>query len=171
MNKPHMNKQLIKQKALRIRFILLDIDGTLTDGQLLFCNKGECCKSFNIKDGMGIYLAQKEGLQIGLISGRYSRVVEKRANELKIKHVWQGVKDKEVLFECILEKLSLQPDEIAYIGDDLNDLPLLNRVGLSGAVGDAVKEVKDVVDYIAARDGGKGAVREFIDMIRSYKGQ
>ena len=162
-------KDLLIEKALRIKLILLDVDGTLTDGQLIFGPDGEGYKSFNIKDGMGIYLAQKAGIRIGLISGRRSRAVEKRALDLEIVHVWQGVKDKASLFRSILKEFDLKPEEVAFMGDDVNDLCILREVGLSAAVANAVQEVRDRVDYIAETEGGKGAVRELIDFIRSEK--
>jgi 3-deoxy-D-manno-octulosonate 8-phosphate phosphatase (KDO 8-P phosphatase) len=157
----------IKRKASRIRCILLDVDGTLTDGQLIFGPNEEAYKSFNIKDGMGIHLARMEGIEVGLISGRYSPVVARRAKDLEIQYLWQGVKDKLALFREILKELGLHPEEVAFMGDDVNDLPLLREVGLSAAVHDAVEEVREHVDYITERDGGKGAVREFIDFIRA----
>ncbi|MGA1840437.1 MAG: KdsC family phosphatase [bacterium] len=164
-----VSKDALKEKASRIKLILLDVDGTLTDGQLILGPAGEIYKSFNVKDGLGIHLAQKEGIEIGLISGRWSRIVEDRAKELEILHVWQCVKDKCALFKEILNQFDLNAEEVAFMGDDLNDLPLLKHVGFSAATGDAVYEVQDSVDYIAQRDGGKGAVREFIDFIRSTR--
>lgn len=156
---------LLKEKASHIRMILLDVDGTLTDGQLIFGPEGELYKSFNIKDGMGIHLAQKAGIRVGLISGRWSKIVENRAKELAIDHIWQGVKNKNALLNDILKGFSLRPEHIAFMGDDLNDLPILKAVGLSAAVADAVDEVKAFVDYVAERSGGRGAVRELIDLI------
>lgn len=156
----------IKEKASRIKLILLDVDGTLTDGQLILGPGGEIYKSFNVKDGLGIYLAQREGIQVGLISGRWSQIVEDRAKELGILHVWQCVKDKAVLFKEILNQFNLRSEEVAFMGDDLNDLPVLKEAGFSAAAGDAIQEVREAVDYVAKRDGGKGAVREFIDFIR-----
>jgi 3-deoxy-D-manno-octulosonate 8-phosphate phosphatase (KDO 8-P phosphatase) len=164
-----ISKDIPKEKASRIKFILLDVDGTLTDGQLILGPGGEIYKSFNVKDGLGIYLAQREGIQIGLISGRRSQIVEDRAKELEILHVWQCVKDKLALFKEILNQFNLRAEEVAFMGDDLNDLPLLKQVGFSAATGDAIQEVQEIVDYIAKRGGGKGAVREFIDFIRSIR--
>lgn len=157
----------IKEKASRIKFILLDVDGTLTDGQLILGPGGETYKSFNVKDGLGIHLVRKEGIPVGLISGRWSQIVEDRAKDLEIVHVWQCVKDKLALFKEILNKFNLKSEEVAFIGDDLNDLPLLKEAGFSAATGDAIQEVQEAVDYIAKRDGGKGAVRDFIDFIRA----
>lgn len=166
-----ISEDILKEKASRIKFILLDVDGTLTDGQLILGPDGEIYKSFNVKDGLGIYLAQKEGIQVGLISGRWSQIVADRAKELEIIHVWQCVKDKLALFKEILKRFNLRSEEMAFMGDDLNDLPLLKEVGFSAATGDAIKEVQESVDYITKRDGGKGAVRDFIDFIRSIKGK
>jgi 3-deoxy-D-manno-octulosonate 8-phosphate phosphatase (KDO 8-P phosphatase) len=164
------NKEdILGEKANRIKLILLDVDGTLTDGQLIFGPGGETFKSFNVKDGLGIYLIQKEGIPIGLVSGRWSKVVEDRAKELGISHVWQSVKDKLGLFKEILKEFRLESEDVAFMGDDLNDLPLLREAGFSAATGDATLEVREAVDYVTKRDGGKGAVREFIDLIREKR--
>ena len=160
---------VLQEKASRVRLILLDVDGTLTDGQLIFGPEGESYKSFNVKDGLGIYLVQREGIPVGLVSGRQSQVVESRARELGISHIWQSVRDKLGLFYKILKDFNLDAEEVAFMGDDLNDLPLLREAGLSAATGDAVPEVQEAADYVAGRDGGKGAVREFIDFIRSIR--
>jgi len=162
-------ESILKEKANRIRLILLDVDGTLTDGQLIFGPGGETYKSFNVKDGLGIHLIQKDGIQVGLISGRQSQVVEDRARELEIFHIWQSVRDKLGLFYKILKDFDLKAEEVAFMGDDLNDLPLLKEAGFSAATGDAVQVVRDAVDYVAGKDGGRGAVREFIDFIRSRR--
>ena len=166
---PHSQKDALKEKAAKIKFILLDVDGTLTDGQLIYGPNGESYKSFNVKDGLGIYLVQKDGIPVGLISGRRSQIVEDRAKELNIKHVWQCIKDKGAFFKKILEQFGLKPEEVAFMGDDLNDLSLLREVGFSAATGDAVQEVRAAVDFVANRDGGKGAVREVLDFILAEK--
>ena len=164
-------EDLLKEKAARIKLLRLDVDGTLTDGQLIYGPGGETYKSFNVKDGLGIYLIQKEGIQVGLISGRYSKVVEDRARELGISFVWQSVRDKLDLFKKILKEFHLEAEEVAFMGDDLNDLSLLKKAGFSAATGDASREVQEVVDFVSKRDGGKGAVREFIDLIQAKRGK
>ena len=164
-----ISRDILKEKASRIKLILLDVDGTLTDGQIILGPDGEIYKSFNVKDGLGIHLAQKEGIQVGLISGRWSQIVEDRARELEIFHVWQRVRDKLALFRKVLNQFGLRSEEVAFMGDDLNDLSLLKEVGFSAATGDAVEEVRETVDYVTKRDGGKGAVREFIDFIRAKR--
>jgi len=166
---PRAPLNILKKKASRIRLVLLDVDGTLTDGQLIYGPDGEGFKSFNVKDGMGISLAQKEGIKVGIISGRSSGLVDARAGELNIVHVWQGIKDKGGLLRDILEQCSCAPEDVAFMGDDVNDLPLLKEVGLSAAPGDAVREVREAVDYVAERDGGRGAVRELLDFIRAER--
>ncbi|MGA1843107.1 MAG: KdsC family phosphatase [bacterium] len=166
---PPVSQDTLKNKARRIRLVLLDVDGTLTDGQLIYGPDGEAFKSFNVKDGMGICLAQKEGIKVGLISGRNSRLVEARASELKIAYVWQGVADKVGLLRGILKQCTCVPEDVAFMGDDLNDLPLLKEVGFSAAPGDAVREVREAVDYVTERYGGKGAVRELLDFIRTER--
>ena len=124
-----------------------------------------------VKDGLGIYLIQKEGIRVGLISGRCSKVVEDRAKELGISCVWQSVRDKLGLFKKILKEFHLGAEEVAFMGDDLNDLALLKETGFSAATGDATREVQEAVDYVTKRDGGKGAVREFIDLIQAKRGK
>ena len=152
-------------KAKNIKMIISDVDGVLTDGKIIIANNGEELKTFNSQDGMGINLAQKLGIRFAIITGRISRIVEIRAEELNIKDVYQDVDDKVEVFELLIDKYNLCDEEVAYIGDDLNDIPILNRAGLAATVANGVKKVKDTVDYIATRKGGEGAVREIIDFI------
>ncbi len=156
-------------KAKKIKMIISDVDGVLTDGKIIIGNNGEELKAFNSQDGMGINLAQKLGIRFAVITGRISRIVEIRAEELNIKDVYQDVDNKVEVFKLLMDKYSICNEEIAYIGDDLNDLPILNRAGLAATVADGVKKVKDAADYIATRKGGEGAVREIIDFIIACK--
>lgn len=143
----------------------MDVDGVLTDGGIILGNDGLEIKIFNVQDGMGITLAQKAGLKIGIITGRESEAVLRRAQELKLDQVSQGHFNKLAPYNKIKEKYGLLDEEIAYIGDDVLDLGILNRVGLSVAVANARQEVKACVDYVTIASGGKGAVREVIDLI------
>jgi len=150
-----------------VKVIFLDVDGVLTDGTITYDVYGREVKSFNVKDGYGIVRALKRGIPVVVISGRYSSFVEKRCRELGIEEVYQGVEDKLTLAEKVLKKKGLSFEDAAFMGDDLQDLPLLEAVGFSGAPKDAVPEVKLVVDFVSRNPGGKGAVREFIDWVIS----
>ncbi len=154
-----------KTRARRIKMILMDVDGTLTDATLAVLPDGEEVKWYNVRDGMGVLLAQLAGLKLGIISGKNSRGLEKRAERLKITEVHQGVIDKKPVFDDILKRYQLQPEEVAYIGDDLGDLEVMKSAGLAAAVGDAHRLIKRQAHYICRKDGGQGAFREFIEFI------
>ncbi len=155
----------IYKKARPVKLLILDVDGVMTDGSIVFDSDGRETKSFNVKDGHGIKLFMRAGLKVALITARSSKVVSKRADELGISIVRQGAKDKLSAFTEILKELSLTPAETAYIGDDIIDLPVLTRVGFSVAVADAVAEVVKRVDYVTESKGGRGAVREAVEVI------
>ena len=131
-----------------IKLVLLDVDGTLTDGGIYRGNNGEELKRFNVKDGYVIVNAQKLGVEFGIITGRKSELVEIRAKELKIKYLYQEISEKTVILEEIMKKTGLTKEEIAYMGDDLNDVLIMKQVGLSGAPKDAVNEVIQIADFI-----------------------
>ena len=154
-----------------IKLVLLDVDGTLTDGGIYRGNNGEELKRFNVKDGYAIVNAQKLGIEFGIITGRKSELVEIRAKELKIKYLYQEISEKTVILEEIIKKDSLSKEEIAYMGDDLNDLLIMKQVGLSGTPKDAVDEVIQVADFVSKKNGGSGAVREFIEHILKKDGK
>jgi 3-deoxy-D-manno-octulosonate 8-phosphate phosphatase (KDO 8-P phosphatase) len=149
----------------RIKLLLLDVDGVLTDGGLYYSRRGEEMKKFNTKDGYGIVKLQQLGVQVGIITGRVSKIVEKRAEELGITEVHQTLDDKVKAYRSMTERLKLTDAEVAYIGDDEPDVPVLRCVGFSAAPADAVAVVLQEVDYICQRKGGKGAVREIVDLI------
>jgi len=154
-----------KARARRIKMVLSDVDGTLTDGRLTVMPDGEELKAYNVKDGLGALIAQLAGLKLGIITGKTSKGLEKRAARLKINELHQGAIDKRPVFDAILKKYELQPDEVAYIGDDLGDLDLIKSVGLAAAVGDAHRLIKKHAHYVCRKKGGDGAFREFIDFI------
>ena len=154
-----------------IKLVLLDVDGTLTDGGIYRGNNGEELKRFNVKDGYAIVNTQKLGIEFGIITGRKSELVEIRSNELKIKYLYQGISEKTVILEEIMKKDGLSKEEIAYMGDDLNDLLIMKQVGLSGTPKDAVDEVIQVTDFVSKKNGGSGAVREFIEHILKKDGK
>lgn len=159
----------IIERARHIRLLLMDCDGVLTDGSLHYTATGEAAtehtKVFHIHDGQGLRLAQTAGLPYGLISGRNSVAVAQRTRELGFSYVFQGIAEKLGTYEQIRQSAGLAAAEIAYIGDDLSDLPLLRRVGLAVAVADAVPDVCDQAHFITQKPGGRGAVREVIELI------
>lgn len=153
------------QRAGRIKMIIMDVDGTLTDGTVLLLPDGEEVKAYNVLDGMGMLLAHLAGIKTGIITGKNSKPLAKRAKNLKVLELYQGILDKKkVLFE-ILKKHNLQLDEVAYIGDDLGDLDVIKEVGFAGAVANAHAIIKEHSHYHCRLEGGKGAVREFIEFI------
>jgi len=155
----------------KIRLILLDVDGVLTDGRIAMLPGGEEIKFFSVYDGLAIRLAMKVGWEVGFLSGRTSEEVAARARELGIKIVVQGSRDKVVDFEKILKDRNLKASEVAYMGDDLPDLPLLKRVGFSAAPGNAVESVKSAVHFVTREKGGSGAVREVVDLMLKTTGK
>ncbi|GAB6099441.1 hypothetical protein JCM16358_13200 [Halanaerocella petrolearia] len=159
-----MNDQL-KEKAAKIKLFITDVDGVLTDGRIILGNDGEEFKFFHVQDGMGIKLAQDAGIKTAIITGRESKLVERRADELKINEVHQNIDDKLGVFSDLLNRYGISEDEVAYIGDDVNDLPILDKVGLALTVDNGVSQVKKAADYITEHAGGRGAVREAIELI------
>ena len=155
----------LKTRARRVKMVLTDVDGTLTDGTLAVLPDGEEVKSYHVKDGLGVLLAQMAGLKLGIITGKCSRGLEKRAELLKIEDLYQGATDKMPVFRDILAKHGLRPEEVAYIGDDVGDLAIMASVGLAAAVADAHPAVRKRAHYICRAAGGRGAYREFIDLI------
>ena len=151
--------------AQKIKLIIFDVDGVLTEGHIIFGQDGEALKAFHCQDGMGISLAHKAGLKTAIITGRESQIVHRRATELKIGDIHQGANDKVTALHSLMEKHSLTLEQIAYVGDDINDLPVMVQVGLPCAVANAVAEVKAVAKYISAQQGGNGAVRDIIEYI------
>ncbi|MBI4378015.1 MAG: HAD hydrolase family protein [Nitrospinae bacterium] len=160
----------VVKKAKRIKLLIMDVDGVLTDGRIVIDDRGRELKFFDVKDGHGIALAHRAGLITAIISGRNSGVVDIRAKELGIKIVYQNSIDKIKSYESILKKTGLKDGDVAFIGDDIVDLPLMRRVGLSIAVADAVSNVKDAADMVTEKKGGRGAVREAIEFILDAKG-
>ena len=149
-----------------IKLIILDVDGTLTKGGILIGNSGEEFKEFNVKDGYMIASARKKcGKIFAIITGRNSKIVSIRAKELGITHFYQGIDDKIVIYEQLKKELNITDEETAYIGDDLNDFEVMKRVGLVGAPADACREILETADFVSSKNGGEGAVREFIENI------
>lgn len=160
----------ITAKAKKIKMFIFDIDGVLTDGKIVYTDSGQEIKFFDVKDGHGIKIMQRAGIEGAFITARNSKVVAIRAKDLGIEYVYQGNLNKIDAFNDLVDKSGIKPEEMAYIGDDIIDLPILTRVGLSFAVGDALDEVKDAVDVVTDKLGGNGAVREAVELILKSTG-
>jgi 3-deoxy-D-manno-octulosonate 8-phosphate phosphatase (KDO 8-P phosphatase) len=153
-----------------IKLIILDVDGTMTDSRITYSENGDEIKSFNVKDGLAIAAWRKLGRQVAIITGRSSKIVERRAKELRIEHFYQGVENKREVMEELLVKLDLTMENVAAIGDDLNDLKMLKAVQQSFVPRDSSSYVDKIADVILTKKGGDGAVREMIEMLIMQEG-
>lgn len=160
-----------RERAAGLRFMAFDVDGVLTDGTLYFTSAGDEMKAFNTLDGHGLKLLQQCGLRLAIISGRRSRALELRAQNLGIDLLRQGVEDKRAELLALLGQLGLAPAQAGYMGDDVVDLPILRACGFSATVGDGHPFVQRHVDYVTRRPGGRGAVREVCDFILAAQGK
>lgn len=166
MNSSGLIENFFPQEKLKsIKILLMDVDGVLTDGRFYYSDEGAEFKAFDVKDGFAIRMGGIAGLKFGIITGKMSSIVERRAKELGITEVHQGYFDKLEVYNGIKSRNGLTDAECAYIGDDLFDLSVISQVGFSACPADAVDEVKNTVDFIASHKGGRGAVRELIEMI------
>ena len=165
-----MMTEELQNKARNIRLAVFDVDGVMTDGRLYFTSLGDEIKAFNVKDGLGLNLIRKTGIDIAIITGRRSELVARRAKDLKIEHLVQGREDKKSALIELMQTLNLDPSEVAYMGDDLPDLPAIRFAGLGVTVADAAAIMKQHADLITERCGGEGAVREFCDWIMLAQG-
>ena len=154
-----------------IALLVLDVDGVMTDGRVIYGNSGEEIKAFNIKDGLGIKLLQRVGIEVAIITGRRSQVVERRASGLGIGHIIQGREDKRVALEELTTAMGLSIEQSAYMGDDLPDLGAINAAALGACPADAVEPIRDAADWVATVRGGHGAVRELAEMLLRSRGQ
>lgn len=154
-----------KELAKKVKLIIMDVDGTLSDGRFFVLPDGQSIKSFDVKDGTGIVFAGLADLKTAVITGKSSDAVRKRVEELNVDDYYEGILNKTVPFEELLEKYDLAKEEVCYIGDDINDAEVMGMVGFAAAVGDAHPLIKRISHYIAKRYGGRGAVREVIDFI------
>lgn len=148
---------------MKIKMLVMDVDGTLTDGKIYIGSQGEMMKAFNVKDGYGIVQLKDAKILPVIITGRKSEIVMQRAKELKITELYQGVENKLECLKQVADKYQINSQEIAYIGDDLNDLECMEYCGLTACPRDAMEKIKQKVDYVCEEDGGKGAVRAFIE--------
>ena len=160
----------IIQKCRRIKVVITDVDGVLTDGGMYFSEKGESLKKFNTRDGIAIELLHKFSIKSIFLTGENSKIVKARASKVRVDECYVNIKRKEVILSKICKKFNVKPDNIAYIGDDINDIKIMKLVGFSGCTSDSTKEAKSVSDFICKTKGGQGALREFVDLILSANG-
>ena len=171
MTSQKLSPEQLQQKAKKIQLVALDMDGTLTDGSINISGEGELFKRFNAKDGLGITAARRHGLRISVITGREGPIVQRRTEELGISEdVMSGISAKKQALQTLADKYNLSLEEIAFMGDDLNDLPALFVAGLSAVPADAAEDVKQNADFIAPHKGGKGAVRDLLELILKARG-
>lgn len=154
-----------REKLMPITLLMLDVDGVLTDGTIIYSDSGEEIKAFNVRDGHGLKLVMRAGIEVVLLTARESKVVKHRARDLGITGVYQKATDKLAAYGGIIAEKKIQDKNVLFVGDDIIDIPVLRRVGFSAAVADAVPEVKEVVDYVTSQAGGKGAVRELCELL------
>jgi 3-deoxy-D-manno-octulosonate 8-phosphate phosphatase (KDO 8-P phosphatase) len=167
-----MNKlENFADKAQHLKLLILDVDGVLTDGRLFFDDQNREYKFFHARDGHGIKLLRQSGVEVAVISGRKSASVEQRMKSLGISYIYQGQEDKTMAFDELIKTLDLKPEQVAHMGDDVLDLPIMKRAGLAIAVADAHFAVKDYADYCTELAGGTGAVREVCDAIMQAQGK
>jgi len=155
----------VRKKAAKIRLLLLDVDGVLTDGAIIIDSRGVETKRFDVRDGLGVALLIRSGITVGFITGRSSEIVRRRAKELGVRIVYQGVQDKADVYNEIKRKTGFTDGQIAFVGDDLVDLPIMRQVGLAVAVQDSWPGLKPKVDYVTRAKGGRGAVREVSELL------
>lgn len=158
-------------RAAKIRLLVLDVDGVLTDGRIMISGEGELFKSFSVRDGLGIKLLQKAGIEVAILTGRTSSIVARRAEELGMRRVEQGKLDKLPTLRKMLEDMQLEPEALAYMGDDLPDLPCLRIAGLAATPADGNPDLRPFVDFVSAKPGGAGAVRELAERILKAQGK
>ena len=166
--KNNINK-IILEKAKKVKILLLDFDGVMTNGEIYYDINGKVSKCFDIKDGLGIQIFKEAGFKIIILTNLVSKIVKKRAKTLNIKNVYEGIPDKVTMLNKIINKYNLKKEEICFIGDDVNDIEVAKNVGFSIAVNNAVIELKKKSDYITPQDGGKGAIRHIIEIILKSK--
>lgn len=164
-----MNKE-IREKAEKIKMVILDVDGVMTDGTIILDDRGNELKMFHVRDGHGIKLLNKAGIKVAIITGRTSKVVERRAAELGINDLYQGVLEKASVYNSLLKKYNFRDEEIAYMGDDIVDIEILKRAGLPAAPSDSDEGIRPYAAFISTKKGGRGAVRELVEFILKSAG-
>lgn len=160
----------IMEKAKHVRLLIMDVDGVLSDGRLFFTDTGEEIKAFSSRDGLGLVAIQRYGIALAIITGRHSKLLEQRARQLGIQHLFQGQDNKIIAYKLLIDKLQLSDAQVCYIGDDWNDLAVMSQVGLAATVADGEHEVRKRADWISSQKGGRGAVRELCHLIMQSQG-
>ena len=158
-------KSIAPEKLKNIQLLLLDVDGVLTDGRIIYDDAGSQTKEFNVRDGLGLKLVMAAGIKVGIVTGRKSEALQHRCRDLGIQYLYDGVRQKDQLLEKIIEQTGADPDHMAFVGDDLPDLGLMRRIGLPIAVADAHELVKSYAGWITSAAGGSGAVREVCEAL------
>jgi len=158
-------KQELIDRAARVKLLILDIDGVMTDGRIIYSVYGDELKFFDVQDGFGITLLNRAGIKSAIITAKKSRIVKLRARDMRVAKAYQGYMDKLIPFEQALKRFKVKPEEVCFIGDDLIDIPVLKRVGFAVAVPNAVEEVRQIAHHTTSKTGGRGAVREICDLI------
>ena len=162
-------KESIKSKCKKIKLVLTDVDGVLTDGGRYYSEKGEVVKRFHVRDGMGINILLRNGIKTAIVTKENSKIVKKWAKEMNISKTYSGIKNKEKELEKICKFYKILPDEVAFIGDDVNDIELMKKVGFSVTPSDGILQAKKIANYVCTTSGGNGALREMIDLILKEK--
>jgi len=160
----------IREKAKKVKLLLLDVDGVLTDGRIIYDSEGRELKFFNVQDGLGVRLLEISGVKIALVTTRRSPVLERRVKDMGVDRIYEGILRKTGVLDQILDTYQVRRDEVCYVGDDLVDLGIMRLVGFPVAVKNACQEVKDAASYVTERKGGEGAVREVSELILKVKG-
>lgn len=164
-------KQELIDKAKKIKLLLLDVDGVLTDGRIIYDSRGSDMKFFDVHDGLGVYILKKAGIPTILITAKGSRAIRPRARDMEVETVYENISPKTKVLDKILKKYNVSSEEVCFVGDDLVDLCLMKSVGFPIAVLNAAAEIKQVADYITGREGGRGAVREVAELILKSQGR
>ncbi len=164
-------EEYILERAKKVKVLLLDVDGVLTDGKIIYDSRGRDSKFFNVRDGLGVYMLKKVGIPTVLITAKGSKAIHPRARDMKVDVVYENISPKTVVLDKILKKYRVSVEELCFVGDDLVDLCLLKRVGFAVAVFNACPEIKRVSHYITLREGGHGAVREVAELILKTQGK
>lgn len=162
---------MVTEKAKKVKLLVMDVDGVLTDGRIIYTSSGDELKFFDVTDGMGLSLFSRAGLKTAVLTAKKSRIMSKRAKILHIDKTYQNAFSKAEVLERILSDFKVSREEVCFIGDDLVDLPVLRKVGLAAAVPNAVPEVLEAAHYVTAKEGGRGAVRELIEVILKAQGK
>ncbi|HNX80861.1 MAG TPA: HAD-IIIA family hydrolase [Candidatus Omnitrophota bacterium] len=165
-----MNPDIVLAKAKKIKLFLFDVDGVLTDGRIIYDSGGRDMKFFDVHDGLGVHLLHKAGIPAILVTAKSSRAISPRARDMHVAEIFANIVPKSAVLEKIVKKFAVSLEEIAFVGDDLVDLPLMSRVGLPVAVLNACDEVKAKAAYVTAKRGGRGAVREVVELVLKSQG-